>query len=969
MKKNRWKEISRLYYGALDLPEGEREAFLNSCEDENLRQEVLSLLADESLAKSFLEEPALGVASKLKMKERQSLIGRQLGPYQLISELGRGGMGEVYEAKDTKLGRNVAIKVLSEEFAKDEMRIARFRREAKLLASLNHPNIAALYELEESDGMEFLVLECVSGETLAERIKRGRIPIDDALPLFRQIAEALEAAHEKGIIHRDLKPANIKVTPEGNVKVLDFGLAKALAREIPAQGLTQSTVSISDATETGVLLGTAPYMSPEQARGNAVDRRADIWAFGCCLHESLSGRATFLRKSASETIAAILKEEPGWQSLPDDTPPGIRNLLRRCLAKDPNHRLQHIGDARVEIEEAIELQSRQVPKEPRIQRTRRMLVSAKIMAVLAVAAVLSGLLFWFLPNAGMPPAQNVTRVVITLPDGLSLSDDPIGVAISPDGKEVVFVATGGGGRRLYSWPMQEEFEAKPIPGTDGACSPFFSPDSQWIGFFAEGKLKKVKFGGAVPITLCDFEHNVAEDDFYGIYSSCATWGADDNIYLTHSQTPGLSRVSAEGGEPEAIAGIERRKDELRYNSPQLLPGGHRVLFTISIGGGYSNDSIVAASLDTGERRTLIKGGTRGRYVESGHLMYFSGESLMAVPFNLKQMKVAGPPLPLPQQRQNETWLPGNFSTSKQGILVYVKRQSVSERELIWVDRHGNVQPIPVKLRMYWMPRLSPDGRRLCLTATDRIMKTWILDLERGDLTLFGSRSHIGVWTPDGKRIAFSSNREGHSHNLFWQPADGSGAAERLTTSDYHEDPASWSPDGKVLAFARNHPNTGWDIWLLHMDGRREEPFLVTNLDEFHPMISPDGRWIAYVSSKSGTCNVYVQSFPDRGREHPISTGYGNDPLWSPNGKELFYRDGNKVMAVAVETDPVFDAKKPELLFEAPTLGSVGYGSANYDITKDGRRFIMIRPKAQPIPTQIHVVLNWFEELKQRAPVK
>ena len=966
MKKSRWEEITKLYHAALELPESERAAFLDACVDDDLRHEVSSLLENEGKADDLLETSALDAVARIRAKERSSLIGRQLASYQLISELGKGGMGEVYLAMDQKLGRDVAVKMLPEEFAHDADRVARFQREAKLLASLNHPNIASIYDLEESDGTHFLVLELVKGDTLADMIKSRPIPVEESLKLALQIAEALEAAHEKGVVHRDLKPANIMITTEEKVKILDFGLAKALADETKSIDSSQSPTIKESTTQPGLVLGTAPYMSPEQARGNAVDKRADIWAFGCCLYESLSGRAAFHGKTASDTVAVILKEDPDWQSLPDDTPPGILNLLRRCLAKDLNHRLQHIGDARIEIEEAIGLQSGTVSLKPEVPPKKAKSILVKTFIVLAVAAVLLGTGYWFLLRTNQ--SENISRLTIILPNGLLLAKDPIGIVISPDGKQVVFVATDNGTRQLYS-RLLDTFEVQPIPRTEGAYSPFFSPDSQWIGFFAEDKVKKVKLSGGKPIILCNFENKVLKDDYFGVYSSCATWGTDKNIYITHSEKLGIWRVPEDCGVAEVVPGVKSQEGEIRYNRPQLLPDGDTLLFSATTGGGFENDRIVAVSLNTGDRTTLIEESGYGYFVESGYLLYLRGETLMAAPFDVRRLEVWGSGVPVLQSKEHEVFMPVNFSVSDQGTFAYVPRQSVAARDVVWVDRQGNIEPIVAEPRAYLLPSISPDGRYIALTSSHRTMETWILDLQRGSMSPFEQNSHFSVWTPDGKRIVFSSDREGPSHNLFWRNADGSGAVERLTTVEEHQDPASWTPDGKVLAFAQEHSDTNWDIRLLDIERRRQEPFQNSDFNESHPMISPDGRWIAYVSDELGENEVYVESFPDGGSKERISTDGGNDPLWSHDGKELFYRDGDNVFAVSVETEPAFEAKKTELLFKIPTMERTGWGHPNYDVTEDGQHFAMILPKIQPSPKEIHVVQNWIEDLKRMISMK
>jgi serine/threonine-protein kinase len=884
--------------------------------------------------------------------------GTILGPYEILTRIGAGGMGEVFRAKDTRLGRDVAIKVLPEAFSENKERLARFEREARLLASLNHPNIAAIHELEEFDGVHFLALEYVPGETLAERIKRGAIPVDEVLLLFKQIAEGLEAAHEKGVIHRDLKPANIKVTPEGKVKVLDFGLAKARERDSSSQGLSESPTLTKDFTETGVLLGTAPYMSPEQARGKAVDKRTDVWAFGCCLYEALTGKAAFLGETVSDTIAGILKQEPDWKALPVETPPLVRSLLRRTLVKDANHRLQHIGDARVEIEEALSEPAAAEMMPMRKQRAS----SPKQVGLLGVilGAAVASVVAWYLVGSTRIPAQEISRFSINLPTESVLGGRPSSIAISPDGRRLVFSAITGDGKQLYL-RTRDQFEALPIPGTEGGELPFFSPDSQWVGFFAEGKLKKVSLAGGAPVTLCD------TDARYG-----GSWGSEDTIVFAASRAPYLRIVSAGGGTPEPIPDLPTQQGETHYYSPAFLPDGKSILFGIFTGAGIENQRVGIHTLGTSGRRILIDGGGSARYASTGHLIYVRANSLMAAPFDIDQLEVTGPQTPVVQGMSSEpvTQSASDFSLSSDGSLAYAPSQGALEITVHWMDRQGDSEIIPLPPRQYMAPSLSPDGRRLAVTTIDGPhMETWVYDLERHVLTrfTFEGSNHFNVWTPDGRRLAFSSDREG-PHNIFWKATDGSGAAERLAFSDGHQDIGSWSPDGKILSFSEARPETKLDIWLLYVEEpRRAESFLQTEFDEEHPMISPDGRWIAYTSNESGRSEVYVQPFPNGGRKWQISTDGGSGPRWARNGQELFYHKGPRMMVVAVETAADFIAGRPEFLFEVDGLYDVGQGGPNYDITPDGKRFVFTQPKPQPRATQINVVQNWFAELKRLVP--
>jgi eukaryotic-like serine/threonine-protein kinase len=908
--------------------------------------------------------------------------GTKLGPYEIQSLLGAGGMGEVYRARDTKLGRDVALKVLPEAFAKDADRMARFKREAQVLASLNHPNIATIYGLEESGGARALVMELVEGPTLAERLKSGAIPLEGALPIAKQVADALEAAHERGIIHRDLKPANIKVTPEGAVKVLDFGLAKALDVAVMSSSPTATppqdspTLSMA-ATQAGVILGTAAYMSPEQARGKGADRRADIWAFGCVLFEILTGVRAFEGETVSDTLAAVLKSEADWSALPAEAPPRIRDLVRRCLNKDPRQRLQAIGDARIAIEETLSGTDTRPPLSPLLTEEGKREARGgdpwrrAIPWSLAALAVLSlGVALWSLMRAPRPPTRPVARLVVALPptEQLALGPHPA-IALSPDGSRLVYVARHGGGTHLYTRPIAR-FEAALMPGTEGAESPFFSPDGQSVGFFADGKLKRVSVSGGAPLTLCSAPTNRG-----------GSWAPDDTIIFAPAITLGLFEVPAAGGTPKPLTVPDRKKGEYGHRWPQILPGGKAVLFTIWTGAYFDEARIGVLSLETGERRVLIEGGTYARYIPSGHMVYARAGGLLAVPFDLKRLEVTGPSVSILEGvSMNPTFGGAEFSSSSDGSLVYVPGgSSAVERTLLWVDRKGEARPLPAPPRAYLSPRLSPDGQRLAVSIEGTNAGLWLYDLARGTLTRLTETAGaipFPIWTPDGKRVTFLSALGG-ALNLYWMPADGSGAAERLTTSENTQWPGSWSPNGLVLAFSESDPTTGSDIWVLRLAddpstplgaGRKAQPFLQTPSNESGGIFSPDGRWLAYVSDESGRQEVYLRPFPGPGGRLQISTEGGIEPVWARNGRELFYRNGDKMMVVAVETKGEFAAAKPKVLFEAHYETSVFTFEPNYDVIPDAQSFIMIKGSEQEsAPTQVNVVLNWFEELKRLAP--
>jgi Tol biopolymer transport system component len=887
--------------------------------------------------------------------------GTKLGSYEVVAPIGAGGMGEVYQAHDTKLGRDVAIKVLPEAFAHDTDRLSRFQREAKMLAALNHPNIATIHGLEHSDGVQYLVMELVSGETLQERVKRdGPVLIEEALTIAKQIAEALEAAHEKGIIHRDLKPANVKVTPEGKVKVLDFGLAKAFAGDAASDDPSNSPTLSAAATMQGTVLGTAAYMSPEQARGKACDRRTDIWAFGSVLYELLTGRQAFRGETTTEILAAVLRGEPDWQVLPETTPFSIRVLLRRCLQKEMNKRARDAGDARIEIEEALappisaELTTAAAVKGIGAPGRRMLVLGA---GVLLLVATIASLATWILKSS---PPQPVTRTVINLPRGQQLAglDNGPAVAISPDGTHLAYVARQGGTQQLYLRAM-DSLEARPILGTEGASSPFFSPDGQWVGFFADVKLKKVSVNGGAALTLGDAS-----------IPRGGSWSSQGMIAFSPTTISALLRVPDAGGTTQPLTRIE--KGEATHRWPEFLPGGKAVLFAAgSTAVNFTNAKGDLQLVGTSERRNLIQGVIGLRYAPSGHLVYAQGGSLMAVSFDPRRLNVAGPAVPVVEGvLQSPVSGAAQYSISSTGSLVYVPGGVQSaQSKLVWVSRNGAEQSLASPAHTYLTPHLSPDGREVAVTIMEQETQTWLYDLSRETLTRFtfeGNYNLIPVWTPDGKRIAFESNKEGPP-NLFWGMADGGGGLERLTTSDYVNAPFSWSPDGQLLAFIELNPTTGFDIWVLRLSDRKAQPFLRTRFNETAPRFSPDGRWLAYISDESGRFEVYVQPYPGPGGKWQISTEGGMEPVWNPNGRELFYRNGNKMMAVDITTQSSFTASKPRMLFEGPyELPPVPI--ANYDVSSDGQRFLMLKPsEEEAAPTQINVVLNWFEELKQKVP--
>jgi len=883
------------------------------------------------------------------------MIGQTLGHYRIESKIGEGGMGVVYRAKDTKLGRDVAIKVLPEVFSQDPERLARFEREAQVLASLNHPNIAAIYGLEESGGTRYLVLEYVPGETL-----RGPLPAGEAVGVARQITEALEEAHEKGVMHRDLKPANIKVTPEGKVKVLDFGLAKAFAGE-PASGNPAQSPTVSVlATRAGVVLGTAAYMSPEQACGKPLDRRTDIWSFGCVVYELLAGKLAFGGQTVSDSLSAILGREPDWEALPAATPQRIRDLLRRCLQKDAHRRLQHIGDARLEMEE---------PLAPPAERPRR---PALTWALAAVAAVAVCVAVWSLrsPTPGRGP---IARLAVPLgPDERLQAGAAPSLAVSPDGTRVVYVAAQKDTAQLYLRRL-DRFETTPIAGTEGATGPFFSPDGEWVGFFAGDKLKKVSLGGGAPVAICD-----------AFQSRGATWAPDGTILFTagFGSGLGLSRVSAGGGVPRTLT--TPGKGEIGHRWPHALPDGKGVLFTIWTGGGFDDGRVGFLSFQTGQWRTVAEGGTGPLYVPPtpdrggpGFVLLTRAAELFAVPVDPETMASRGPMFRAVEGVLMSTRTGAvHYGVSRNGVLVYAPGTArASEMTLMWVDRSGAASPVTKSRRLYDGPRLSPDGRRVAMFIPESsAYNIWVHDIARDTLTrlTFEKRFDTSpVWTPDGARVTFTASGP---TNIFWKRADGTGPEERLTVSANSQFPTSWSPDGKWLAFEENHPARNSDLWLLPGPGgtpgdRKPRPFLETPFTERGARFSPNGRWIAYFSNESGRYQVYVQPSPVAGGttsgKWQISTEAGTEPVWARNGKELFYRNGDRILAVDVDTGASFSVGKPRLLFEGQYEFGPVFG--NYDVAPDGR-FLMVKgADTGTSATQLRLILNWLEELNAPSP--
>ncbi len=887
------------------------------------------------------------------------MIGTTFGHYQIMSLLGKGGMGEVYQATDKKLGRDVAIKVLPEEFAQDADRVARFQREAKLLASLNHPNIAAIYGLEESGGTNFLVLELVEDETLADRLKRGPIPVEEALKLALQIAEALEAAHEKSVIHRDLKPANIKVTPDGNVKVLDFGLAKAYAGDQEHVNLSNSPTLSDMATQQGVILGTAAYMSPEQAKGKPVDMRTDIWAFGCVLYEMLTGQAAFQGEDVTEILAAVVKLGANLDLLPPNLHYRMREVITRCLQKEQKKRYPEIGEAHYEIEQALAdpggvVAQPAVAVQPRSKLRKMLPWAAAILGVIAV-----GFGVWKLRT---PAPLQVMRFDYEVPQDQRFVTTQVPVlAISPDGKKFAYTTAKG----VYLRSV-DELTAKLIAGTEErTLGPFFSPDGQWIGYIslADRKLKKISVNGGAPVVLC----NITAQFFIG-----ADWNETNTI--VYGQVPGpIMRVSANGGTPEAVT---KTTGEIHI-FPQILPGGEWLLYTAAA--NPSQSKLMAQSLKSGESKELFAG-TGARYLSTGHLVYAlpNKGNLMSVRFDLDKLEAKGGPVSIVEA------VLGNgmqYAVSDAGTLVYMPGAPTAANapglSLVWVDRAGKEEPLEAPPDQYSCPKISPDGTQIALTVGRENADVWVWDIARKTktrLTFDKGAESLPIWTPDGKQILFYSDRDGKAGGIYRKQADGTGEEEKVASAPWALTPYAFSRDGKTLVVVEKR-----GIGMLSMERDHARTPLLQNPDyaQSQPKLSPDGRWMAYASDESGKPEIYVRPFPDvnKGRWQ-VSINGGASPLWSPDGRKLFYfndADGS-ITSVSVETTPVFKPGAPRKLFSRTGYLTTGSSlpATTWDIHPDGKRFLMIkRPDAAPSapagPLKINIVLNWLEELKQRVP--
>lgn len=919
--------------------------------------------------------------------------GSKLGPYEILEPIGHGGMGEVYRARDPKLKRDVAVKVLPADFAEDAERMKRFEREAQVLASLNHPHIASIYGLEnpqpersaqrsgvaerevvgvgphDTKGCHALILELVEGPTLADRIAEGPLSVEDALVIAKQIAEAVEYAHENGVIHRDLKPANVKLTPDGEVKVLDFGLAKALGDEETLSPDDSLSPTLTRATQAGVLLGTAGYMAPEQAKGKPIDKRADIWAFGVVLFELLTGKRLYSGETASETLALVMTQEPNWEQLPEDTPAHVRHLLRRCLTRDPKERLRDIGEARIALGRPVEESATVSVGAPASPRWRRALPWA-------VAGLFGIALAVFVPTSRTPQTPLRLSAEIGADASLYMDYGPA-LALSPDGSILAFTATGAddGRSRVYLRSL-DRVEATPLSGTEGAQDPFFSPDGQWIGFFADGKLKKIPSTGGAAVSLADAPNPAG-----------GSWSEDGTIVFA-SRRQVLNRVSAGGGVTEPLTRLD--ENEIAHASPQILPGGDFVLFdAVGSGVNFNDAHIVLYSMRDGTRRIVHRGGYRPRYLASGYLLYVRESTLFAMPFDPSRPELAGTPFPVQSDVVSSSLGgTGQFALSDAGTLAYVAGEEVDMDRgyLDWLHRDGTRERLRSEPGDYLDLEFSPDGTRLALTLEQQYLEVWIYDWTRDTmsrLTFQESDTGWPLWSPDGRRIVFSSdigNSGSGSHDLYWTRADGSGDVERLVQSSQSQVAFSWHPNGELLAYEHGGLNSaGSDVLLLPIEGDESsgwtvgEPMPVlddASYRERQPAFSYDGQWLAYTSDESGRFEVYVRPFPDVSAKWPISTDGGTYPTWSRTRSELFFfhPSGRIMVASYTVVDGEFRAGKPEVWSEAARL-NFARNSRDYALHPDGDRFAVFVPQYDVETNHVTFIFNFFDELERLAPTE
>ena len=896
-------------------------------------------------------------------------VGTRLGPYEVLAPLGSGAMGEVYRARDTRLERTVAIKILPAHLSSDPAHKQRFEREAKIISSLNHPHICVLHDVGRHGELDYLVMECLEGETLADRLNKGPLPLNQVLKFGMQLADALDKAHRSGVVHRDLKPGNIMLTPTG-AKLLDFGLAKPTARLASLATGTTAAVSSSSVTEQGMIVGTSQYMSPEQIEGKDVDGRSDIFSFGSVLYEMITGQRAFQGNSRLSVASAILEQEPEPISvLKPMSPPALDQTIRRCLAKDREERWQAARDLQLELKWIAEAGSQSgIPAQMLFRRK----LSARIAWALLVAVTPFAVWKAFLPA---PKSPEPVRLSADLgADAALITEYGPAVILSPDGTRLVFVAFGADRKiRLYIRAL-DGLQAAPLSGTDGARDPFFSPDGQWIAFFADGKLKKISVQGGAVVTLCDVPADRG-----------GSWSEDGSIIFTPKLRAALSKVPAAGGTPEPLTELHQQAGESTERWPQALRGGKGVLFTSDTNAtDFDNADIVVYSMATGKRKTIVHGASYARILPDGHLVYTRQGTLFGAPFDLKRMEITGQAVPVLEDVVTNPQNGGaQFSFSNAGSLVYVPGTEVSLNVAIyWMDREGKFKPLREVPDSYNSPAFSPDGKQLAVSiGVSGKESIWVYDLLRDTLsrlTLGGQASVYPVWTPEGQRIVYAAAEKDGTMNLYWKRADGSDDAQRLTASKKNQYPFSWSPDGKTLAFAEDSTDSPGRIMTVSVEGddksgwkfSEPRPFLNSPFLEWAPAFSPDGRWLAYRCNESGSDEVYVRPFPGPAGKWQVSSEGGGFPRWSRSKRELFYKTPDQRIMVVSYTEPggSFQAERPQLWSPGQfTDRSIAY---NFDLHPDGKRFAVLKASdtgSQVVVSKVNFVFNFFQELRRKIP--
>jgi serine/threonine protein kinase/Tol biopolymer transport system component len=938
MDPQQWKAIERLYYACIELPVDQRSRHLNdACEDDEVRQQVASLLVHRDRGLSVIERPALDVAADLVGRtDQRVLVGRSIGPYLVTALIGAGGMGVVYRAHDRRLERDVALKLLPGDVANESDRLSRIEQEARLLASLSHPSIGAIYDLEESNGIRCLVLEFIEGETLDDRLQRGRMHLDEGLRICRQIAEALEAAHERGIVHRDLKPSNVMIGPNASVKVLDFGIASMLA----ATPSTGTAVGVGSSA-AGAVAGTPSYVSPEQACGMSVDKRTDIWAFGCVLYEVLTGRKAFERASVADTLAAVIEQEPDWNALPRSTPQGIVDLLHRCLHKNPQWRLRDIGDARIDLVEHRARPGQVVAAERRVLNQPWLW-----MAAIAALVLFASLITWAVRP--VPSAPEI-RLELTTPP----STDPVSLAISPDGRKVVFVATHEGRSRLWLRPL-DSLSARPLERTDHAACPFWSPDATSVGFFADGQLKRVDVqSGAV-------------EELIDALPCGGTWNRDGTILYSRPLFGPISRIPAAKVAPAAarveVTHVDAPRQRI-HRFPQFLPDDRHFLYFV--GGSADVRGVYLGDLGGTEPRRLMDADTAAVYA-AGHLLFVRQGALVAQAFDATRLTAIGESF---QVADRVVFDPARFvaavSAASAGPIVFRPGSVTGSRQFVWFARTGReLDRIGEPDTSGSLdPSLSPDEQRVAFYRTVNAQPdVWLLDTRRGARTRFtiSGRALRPIWSPDGREMIYASGRP---TNLYRRPLVGQADEQAILETNQPKAATDWSRDGRWVLYRSNDEQTGWDLWALPLDATRQPlPLLRTRFDERDGQFSPDAKWIAYQSNESGRFEIYVQPFGRTGAKVPVSRDGGAQVRWRADGKELFYvAFDNRLMAVPVHAaadNQTFEVGTPIALFTTQIGGAVqSVNRQQYMVAADGERFLM-NTVLEDATSPLVVLMNW-----------